>query len=185
MKKNQKHPEGKPNPSKLNNNGVRDSDGPETLVGATGVVPLDEIGPPGVGRPGPVVLRRGRSLQPPQIPPAPAGVHRHPGGVRQGRAEEPQARAPPRPGGGQEDPVGAACHRPVHGDGRPEQWDRRLHHRLQLLRQDSQHHQPRAPQALRLRRPPPPLERACRRSPARGRFQYLASQPVREARCHL
>lgn len=60
--------------------------------------------------------RRRRSLQPPQISPAPARIHRNPRRIRQGRAEESQARAPQGAGRSQEDPVSAARHRPVHGD---------------------------------------------------------------------
>uniref|UniRef100_A0A452ZW87 AAA+ ATPase domain-containing protein n=2 Tax=Aegilops tauschii subsp. strangulata TaxID=200361 RepID=A0A452ZW87_AEGTS len=93
-------------------------------------------------------------------------------GLIAGRA----ARGAARAGGGQADSVRAARHRPVPRDGRRQQRHRRLHHGEQLLRAHPQHHRPRAAQALRLRRAPPPLQRARRRPPARGRLQRLAAR---------
>lgn len=125
--------------------------------------------------------RRRRPLRAEESPRAPAGVHRYTRRVCEGRAEEPEARAPSGTGGGEADPVRPARDRAVHGDGRPEQRDRRIHHRIQLLRSDPQHHQPRAPQAVGFGRAAPPFECACRRPAAGGRLQYFAPQPVREA----
>lgn len=129
--------------------------------------------------------RRRRSLLRPQIPPARDRVHRHPGGVRQGRAQEPQARASPRPGGGQADPVGPARHRPVHGDGRSEQRNRRIDDRIELLREDLEHDQSGVAEAERLGGVASALERVGRCAAAGGRFEYFVAEPEREARCHL
>ncbi|RZR70492.1 hypothetical protein BHM03_00000308 [Ensete ventricosum] len=73
------------------------------------------------------------------------------GGVREGRAEEPEARA----AAPQEEVKRIQSVSLVIGI--PEQRHRRIHHRLQLLRPDPQHHRPRAPQTIDLRRPPMPF----------------------------
>lgn len=131
--------------------------------------------------------RRGRRrpLRPPQVAPAPHGVRRDTGGVRQGRAEEPEARAAARAGGGEADPVRSPRDRPVHGDGRRQQRNRRIHHREQLLCADPEHHQPRAAQALGVRGAAPPLECARRRAAARGGLQHLSARIIGEAQRHL
>jgi len=50
-----------------------------------------------------------------------------------GRAAEPEEGIPARPGGGEEDPVRPARHRPVPGGRGPEHRHCRLNHRQQLL----------------------------------------------------
>lgn len=156
-----------PIPQILINGFLRDGIGPEAHVRATAIVPGDKIRLP-PGRLWRRRNRRGRSLQPPQVSPAPARVYRYSGGVRKRRAEESEARVAAGAGGGEADPVGAASDWPVHGDGGPEQRHRRINHRIQLLCTDPQYDQPRAAQTLCLRCAPPPLQRARRRPPAGG-----------------
>ncbi|CEP01045.1 hypothetical protein PBRA_008357 [Plasmodiophora brassicae] len=112
----------------------------------------------------------------------PDGVPGDPGGVHQGRAEEPEAGAAARRGGGQAHPVRAPGHRPVPRDGRRVQRHRPQHHRADVLRADPQHDRPRGAEAQLVRRPASPLELAGRHPPAGGRLDHQHAGHHRETR---
>eukprot|EP00963_Diacronema_lutheri_P009894 scaffold938_cov334-Pavlova_lutheri.AAC.14 len=107
------------------------------------------------------------------------------GGVHQGRAKEPQKRASACPRRGEEDPVRSARDRTVPRDGGHQQRDHRLDHRLQLLRQDPQHAEPRAAETLVVSGLAPSLQRPRGHIASRGRLKHLAHDGLRETRRHV
>ena len=122
-------------PNSPSNNGCfSPSNGPKANARATAIGSFHKIRPAKqLRRPN---LRRRRPLRPTQIATETNRIHRHTGGVREGRAEESEARVAASSGRGEADPIGAARDWTVHGDGGSEQRHRRVNHRVELLRSD-------------------------------------------------
>merc|ERR1712188_339184 len=100
-------------------------------------------------------------------------------------AEEPEARAGARTGGGEAHSERADSDWAILRDDRPEPCYCWLHHGIELLCAHPEHVESGGPEAKCLGGLAPPLQRAGRRPPARGRLIHSAACCGREARCQL